>query len=435
MKATKKALAYLFSAITFLSVSSCGKTEEEGTDSSDENVTISFSWWGDDSQHEVVQAAVAAFMKKYPDIMVECQFGAWSGWEESIIKELYAGTATDVNRINPDWIFDYSADGSIFLDMNKVSDTFDLSQYEKSALDLCTVAGELQAIPVSMTGRIFYWNKTTFDKAGISTPVSLEELFIAGEAFRTKLGEEYYPLAMDEYDRAVFLVYYLESVYGKAWIADNKLNYTAEEITNGLEFICSLEEKHVIPSVTDIADKNTESLGETSEWTNGKYAGIFGWDTSASELGSALKEGQELIVGDYFKDFGEYCGGFSEVSLAFAISENTKYPEECAVLLNYLLNDIEGTAVMKSELGIPVSKAAFENCKSQGLLDEITAEANRKILARAVFPFDKRFESPRLKGNPDGVYYDVFGGLSSSEYTPTEAALILVDGINSVLSG
>lgn len=440
MKTFKKVLAGILAATTLLSVSACGKTEEGGTASggaatSGEEVTIKFSWWGGDSRHEATQAAVDAFMKKYPNIKVECQFGAWSGWEDSMSTAFYAGTAPDVNQVNWNWISNYSGDGSIFLDMNKVSGTFDLSQYDQSALDQCTVAGELQAVPVSMTGRIFYWNKTTFEKAGISTPTSLEELYAAGEAFKTTLGDDYYPLALGEYDRAILLVYYLESVYGKAWVVDNKLNYTAEEITKGLEFIQSLEDKHVIPSIATILGDGAESLDKNPKWMDGKYAGIFEWDSSASKFNSALNEGQELIVGDYFKDFGEHQGGFAKVSLAFAISENTKYPEECALLLNYLLNDPEGTAIMKSERGIPLSKAAFENCKTQGLLNEMVAEANTKVLAWVDYPLDTQFENSKLKGNPDGVYYDALGGLSYKEYTPAEAAQILVDGISEVLAG
>ena len=86
MKTFKKVLAGILAATTLLSVSACGKTEEGGTASggattggaaaSGEEVTIKFSWWGGDSRHEATQAAVDAFMKKYPNIKVECQFGA-----------------------------------------------------------------------------------------------------------------------------------------------------------------------------------------------------------------------------------------------------------------------------------------------------------------------------------------------------------------------
>ena len=408
---------------------------ETAAPASGEDVTIKFSWWGGDSRHEATQNAVNAFMAKNPNIKVDVNFGAWSGWEDSMSTSFYAGTAPDVNQINWNWITNYSADGSIFLDMNKVSNTFDLTQYSQAALDQCTTAGELQAIPVSMTGRIFYWNESTFANAGVAVPTSLEELYAAGEAFKTNLGDDYYPLALGEYDRMILMVYYLESVYGKAWVVDGQLNYTAEEIAKGLEFIDSLEEKHVTPTIATILGDGAESLDKNPKWMEGKYAGIFEWDSSASKFNSALNEGQTLVVGDYFKDMGDYQGGYSKVSLAFAITETTPYPTECAMLMQYLLNDPEGTAIMASERGIPLSAAAKENCLSQGLLNEMVAEANGKVLDWVQFPLDTQFENSKLKGNPDGVYYDALGGLSYDEYDYATAAQILIDGISDVLAG
>lgn len=399
------------------------------------DVSLKISWWGGDSRHEATQKAIDAFMAKNPNIKVDVQFGAWSGWEEAMSTAFYAGTAPDVNQINWNWLESYSSDGKTFLDLNSVSDYFDLSQYSQEALDTCALAGELQAVPVSMTGRIFYWNKSTFDKAGISTPKTLEELYAAGETFKNTLGDEYYPLAAGEYDRMILMVYYLESKYGKAWVENRVLNYSVDEIKDGLDFIDSLEDKHVIPTIATITGDGADSLDKNPKWMDGRYAGIFEWDSSASKFGSALAEGQELVVGDYFPDFGDTKGGFSKVSLAFAISENTAYPAESAMLLNFLLNEDEGTALMGSERGVPLSKAALANCEANGLLNAQVAEANRKVLEWVSFNLDSAFEDSKLKGNPDGVYYDAIGGLSYDEYDTAEAAKVLADGITAVLNG
>ena len=117
-----------------------------------------------------------------------------------------------------------------------------------------------------MTGRIFYWNKTTYDQAGIETPKALADLRAAGKVFQEKLGDEYYPLAMNEYDRTIFMVYYLESKYGKAWVENNELQYSEDEIKDGLEFIQSLEADHVIPSIATIAGDGAASFDKNPKW-------------------------------------------------------------------------------------------------------------------------------------------------------------------------
>ena len=342
-------------------------------------------------------------------------------------------TAPDINQINWNWLDSYSDDGKAFLDLNKVSKILDLSQYSQSALDQCVVADELQAIPVSMTGRIFYWNKATFDKAGISVPKSLSDLKKAGETFKEKLGDDYYPLVLGEYDRMILMVYYLESVYGKAWVEDGKLQYSEDEIKKGLEFIQSLEDSHVTPSIKTITGDGADSLDKNPKWMNGTYAGIFEWDSSASKFQKALADGQEFVVGDYFADMGKNKGGYSKVSLGFAISETCQHPKEAAMLLNFLLNEDEGTSIMASERGIPLSKAALENCKEKNILNSTVAEANGKVLSWVSYPLDPKFEAASLKST-DGVYYDVMAGLSYKEYTVDKAAATFISGINEELS-
>lgn len=398
-----------------------------------ENCELTFSWWGGDSRHEATLEAIKAFEETYPGITVKSTYGAWTGWEDSMATMFATKTAPDVNQINWNWITSYSSDGSAFLDLNTVSEILDLTQFDQKYLDMCTANNKLQAVPVAMTGRIFYWDKTTFDEAGIEVPTTLADLMAAGETFKTALGDDYYPLALGEYDRMILMVYYLESVYGKPWVENGAVNYSVEEIQEGLEFIQSLEDSHVTPTVAMIAGDGAESLDKNPKWSEGKYAGIFEWDSSASKFGSALAEGREFVVGEELADMGEHKGGFAKVSLGFAISENTAHPKEAALLVNFLLNEDAGTTIMASERGIPLSKAALENCKAQNLLDETVAEANGKVLNYVSFDLDPNFEDASLKSS-DGVYYDVMAGLSYGDYDAAEAAQTLYDGITAVLN-
>ena len=407
--------------------------EAAATDAGYEECTLTMSWWGGDGRHEATQAAIDKFMETYPGITVEPNFGVWDGWEDTMSTAFYAGTAPDVNQINWNWITSFSSDGSAFVDLNTLSDTIDLTQFSQSALDACTVNGELQAIPVAMTGRIFYWNQSTFEKAGIAVPTTLEELMAAGETFKTALGDDYYPIAMGEYDRMIFMVYYLESVYGKDWVVDNKLNYTQEEIATGFEFLQKMEDAHVIPSIETILGDGASSLDKNPKWIEGKYAGIFEWDSSAGKFKDALEEGNEMVVGNYFEDMGEFHGGYAKVSLAFAISETCEHQKEAAMLINFLLNEDEGIKLMASERGIPLSQAGLKVCQDNDLLNPMVVEANGKVLDWVDFNLDPKFEDAELKSS-DGVYYDAQAGFSYGDYDASEAAEVLMKGIDEVLA-
>ena len=396
-----------------------------------EECTIKFSWWGGEARHNATQEAINAFMAKYPGINVEVNFGAWSDWESARALEFQSGTSADVNQINLSWINEFDSNCDVFLDLNTVSDIIDLSQWDEASLAMMQDANGGQAgIPVSMTGRIFYWDKTTFDEAGIAVPTSLEELRAAGKTFQEVLGDGYYPLALGEFDRTILMTFYLQAKYGTAIISDKTLNFTEEQLKEGLDFIMSLEEDHVIPSIKTIDGDAASSLDQNPKFINGQYAGILEWDSAPLKYQAALAEGREFVVGDEFTDFGDNgsTGVFTKVSLGFAISQTSSHPKEAAMLINYLCNDPEGIAIMASERGIPQSAAAYAVLEEAGNIDPLIAEAHTKVMAASEYAEDPVFESNDLKGS-EGVYRYVFGGLSYEEFDTEEGAEELYNGI------
>ncbi len=414
-----------------------GESKAEESGASDVSGEITFSWWGGDSRHEATEKAVEAFMKKYPNVSVKTEYGAWSGWEEKQALNLSSGNGADLMQINWNWIDNYSQGGTNFVDLYQYGDIIDLTQFPQETLDQCSVDGKLMGIPVSNTGCLFFWNAKTFETIGCDIPTDTESLMAAGQKFK-EYGDDYYPLAIDNgFSHMVFLVYYLESVYGKPWVENGEMQYTEEEIQTGMEFMKELEDNHVIPTMKVVAGDMADSLDKNPKWIDGKYAGTFVWDASSIKMADAVEEsvnveGQTLVQGDYLK-FGDYNGGYTKISMAYAIPSSSQNPEAAATLLNYLLNDPEGVEICALERGVPLSKAGVAVIEEKNIGDPALIQANQAALAYCKFPLDPKFDSADLKASPDGVYEKVFGKLSSDDYTPEEAAKALTEGVNEVL--
>ena len=451
-KKIAKITAIALSAAMGLSLTACGSSSKTNTASeaasdskadgtsadgaSGEPVNIRISWWGGDSRHSATEEAVNAFMAKYPNIKVETEYGAWTGWEEKQSLGILSGECADVIQIGSNWVTDYSRGGESYLDLNQYSDILDLTQFPEDKLKANEVNGKLMAVPISLTGRLFYWNKTTFDEIGCDIPTDEASLLAAGAAFGA-YDKDYYPLALGEYDRAIFMVYYLESKYGKDWMVDGKLNYTETEIKEGLDYMNKLESEHVIPSIATINGDMADSLDKNAKWIDGKYAGLMEWDSGVSKVKAALegsvnKPGQEFVIGEFLK-LGDYQGGSTKVSMDFAVKASTEHPKEAAMLVNFLLNDPEGVEICSTERGVPCSATAIKILNEKGIGDEMTKEANAKVLDTCKFTQDPQFDNSELKANPDGLYYKVFGKLSAKEITAEEGAKTLFDGITEVL--
>ena len=400
-------------------------------------VSMTISWWGGDSRHAAYQNAIKEFESEHDNITIEPTFAAWSGWEEKMAAAFIAGNAQDVCQVNWNWLYNYSADGSKFVDLNTTTNFLDLTQFDQAALDACTVANAQQCVPVSMTGRIFFWNMTTFNKAGITeVPKTLDDLKAAGKAFQEKLGNDYYPMHLGAYDRMILMVFYLESKYGKDWAdpTTSTLNYDADQIAEGIDFIKSLVEGHVIMSLPTYYGSNGDNAAhQSTEWITGKLAGCFEWDSSATKYADALDEENKagFTVGEEIK-FGDYNGGFSKVSMGLAITKTCEHPAEAATLINFLLNEEKGASIMGSECGIPASKAGLAAAQSAGAVKELVAEANGKVMAFVSNQLDPLFESNDLKATGTGIYQEVFDTLDYDNASGADLVDTLLDGMESV---
>ena len=404
---------------------------------SDGPVSMTISWWGGDSRHEAYQNAIKEFQAEHTNITIEPTFAAWSGWEEKMAAAFIAGNAQDVCQVNWNWLYNYSADGSKFVDLNTVSKFLDLTQWDDAAMDACYVANSQQCVPVSMTGRIFFWNMTTFNKAGITeVPKSLDDLMAAGKAFKEKLGDDYYPMHLGAYDRMILMVFYLESKYGKDWAdpTTSTLNYDADQIAEGIDFIKSLVDGHVIMSLPTYYGSNGDNAAhQSNEWITGKLAGCFEWDSSATKYADALDEENKagFTVGDEIK-FGDYNGGFSKVSMGLAITKTCAHPAEAATLINFLLNEEEGASIMGSECGIPASKAGLAAAQAAGAVKDLVAEANAKVMAFTTNKLDPLFENNDLKASGTGIYQEGFDTVDYDGVAGADVVDTLLDGMESV---
>ena len=404
---------------------------------SSDPVTLTMSWWGGESRHNAYQEALKAFSAEHTTITVNPTFAAWSGWEDTMSTKFAGGVAEDVCQINWNWLYNYSGNGQTFLDLNSVTDYLDMSQWDDAKLGACNVANAQQCVPISMTGRIFYWNMTTFNKAGITeVPATEDDLFAAGKAFQEKLGDDYYPLHLGAYDRMILMVFYLESKYGKDW-ADpitSTLNYTEEEIAEGLAFIKSLVDNHVMMNLKDYYSANSDTAThQSNEWITGKIAGIFEWDSAATKYSSALDDDNKagFTVGEEIK-FGDYNGGFSKVSMGLAITKTCEHVAEAATLIQFLLNEEKGASIMGSECGIPASKAGLGYAQAAGAVKDLVADANAKVMAFTTNKLDPLFENNDLKASGTGIYQEVFDNIDYGDETPEEAVNGLLDGMESV---
>ena len=336
--------------------------------SKDEQTEITLSWWGNDERNEYTLEAVKIFERLHPDIKVNCNYSEWSGYQARFNVQMASNTEADVMQINYAWVQQFSPEGDGFYDLNKLSDTVDLTNFTEDELNYGMKNGRLNAVPIALNTQTVYINKTVYDKYGLSTPKTWDDIFAAAKV----MNGEAYPISMTSKSSWFYIVSYAEQVTGKQFMTlDGKLNFTADDIRIMLDFYKQLINEKVMPQVEYFDRLNIDS---------GQYGGCVAWLSDASGYcGTAEENGFEYIVEDYPVTDGKELSWYAKPATMYAISRNTSYPEESAILLDFLLNSPEMAELQGIEKGIPLSDSAQEYLSENDMLTGLQYDAFLKM--------------------------------------------------------
>lgn len=400
-------------------------------------VTLRVQWWGGDDRHAATLKAIAAFQKKYSWITIKAEYGGWDGHKDKVTTQISGNTAADVLQVNYDWIATFSKDGKGFYDLEKLNKIIDLTNWDETSLKFGRSNGVLNAIPVSNTGRSLFYNKTTFDKLGVAIPTSWDTLIEAGQKFKEKDPSKY-PFDLDTgtgFPGLYLAVVYEQQKTGKEFLSqDGKLGMSAAELKDALDFYKKLEDNHVIRSQKQrMNDGGETALYQTSKFIDGSVAGVLEWGSSVGKYADVLtknKNKQELVLGELpiLKD-AKMNGWFMKPSLLFAINGKTKYPEESALFLNWLLNDPESAKLLGSTRGIPSSKAALAALQGTKDLQGLAYQATVQIAESKPCIVSPYMENTTL----NKLYKTAIESVSYGKADTQKASQTLYDKMNAAL--
>lgn len=156
--------------------STTGASTEQSTSKPTEapasKVSLTFSWWGNDTRHAATNAAVDFWNKNNPNIQVQTSPQGWDGYSDKLLTQFAGGTAPDVFQISTDNIADFAHKGQL-VDLTPYMDT-QFKDYDSVLKGLYTVDKKNYALSTGVSGALLVYNKTLLDKFGIPAPTDNE---------------------------------------------------------------------------------------------------------------------------------------------------------------------------------------------------------------------------------------------------------------------
>jgi oligogalacturonide transport system substrate-binding protein len=399
-----------------------------------ENVTLRFSWWGGDSRHKPTLDAIKLFEKQNPGVSIKGEYMGWGGYAERLTTQISGSNEPDIMQINWAWITTmYSKKGDGFYDLNKAKKFIKTEEFGDT-LKTGIVNGKLNAIPISYSARVYLWQKSTVDKVGVKIPATWDELFAAGKAFETKLGQDYYPIDGQLYDVILMAHAYLMQKYNKQWIDPNspKVAISKAEALDFVRFYKRFTESHaVIPLKTRLSIAGPEAPTEQQqEWISGKWAGNYVWDSSFVTRMNPTPKTVTWDVGPFLTMKGaKNSGFFGRPSMMFAVSKHSKKPELAAKFINFLLTDPSAIKILGDSRGTPITKIGYDTLIKEGKLKQIDKKAVDQIRKAKIDLPSPFFEHSRIQT----LVRDIFEQVSLGKISDEKAADRLINETNQVL--
>lgn len=337
------------------------------SEASDE-INLEVSWWGTDARTDYTINALEQYELNYPGIKINNVYGEFSGFELKNDVKMYTKTESDVMQINYAWVDKYQKEGYGFYDLNNLSNYVDLSNYNEQELSYGrNKDGEQVALPIAINAKIVLYNKSIYDSYNLQIPKTWDDLYVAAEVMKK---DNIYPIDLDTTCVWMGMVAYVEQKNG-AMVFDEKNQFSLSEkdIKDMLLFYVDLVEHKVIESASA---RNDQKVSE------GLYAGEMLWISGIGNFEKAITErgnSSSVALSPQLSN-SKRSGWYIKPATMYAISKNTKNPDEAGKLLNYLVSGEDIVKLQLNEKGVPCNKKATKILADMGEANSLQNEAN-----------------------------------------------------------
>jgi multiple sugar transport system substrate-binding protein len=401
-----------------------GEATEDAGD--DEPVEIRFSWWGSDSRHEQTQQIIEVFQEEYPHITVVPDFTDWESYWDRLATATAGGDAPDVMTQEERYMTDYAQRGQL-LDLNELP--VDLSGIDPLALGGGQIDGAQYAVATGVNAFTVIADPQAFEDAGVQMPDDSTWTWedLADVAAQVTANGDVFGIQPDGSNEAGFKIYARQ--HGQElYNPDGTLGFDAKTLAEWWEIQLGLIEAGSAPSPTELLEvegpdtsyiATNRSAMATAYWTN-QLGALSG--TAQRELALLRYPGEAENPGMYFKP-----------AMFYSISSQTEHPEEAALFVDFLLNDVRAAEIMLTDRGLPANVDVRQQILPQ--LPEIETQVAEFMAEIGPGLSDPPPPPPNGAGEIPDILTRLWEELLFERMTPQDAAEQFVNEANAAIGG
>ncbi|MBL0888671.1 ABC transporter substrate-binding protein [Myceligenerans indicum] len=331
----------------------------------DEEIALTFAFWGDASRADRYEESIALFEEEHPNVTVQPSYAGFGDYWTARNTEAAGSSLPDVFQMDVTYLYQYASTHQLLPLDEYTRDTIDISSFPESVMPATRVDGQIYGIPTSTGTLANFFNADLLADLGMEPPEG-DLTWDEYDAYLTEVagaGADHDPV-VDGSTQYVQIM----SVF-EIWLAQRgKTLYTPEGelgFTEGDLAEWWGRGTRMLESGGFVDPKRTEQL--ESDTLSARY--------TASEISfyNFLVRFTEGTGGDEFTmtlppaDDPDDRGLYLKPSLMLSIGANSEHPEVAAEFIDFITNDPQVSEIFGTSRGVPVSASAIEGLDAEGL--------------------------------------------------------------------
>ncbi|MQS05916.1 ABC transporter substrate-binding protein [Streptomyces alkaliphilus] len=347
-------------ALTF-SAACAGDDSGSGSgDGGDGQVTIRFSWWGDDSRHRITEEAIALFEEKNPDIKVQGEYSAWDSYYDQLTTQVASNDAPDVFAIEIRRLGEFARRGSL-ADLGGLVDTSDLNE---QLLPSGNVDDVQYAIPTGANTFAVMLNRAVLQDAGLEVPDDTSwtwEEYLELSAQVTENTDSGVYGTQINFNDAYLRVF--ANQRGEDFYTDDAMGISEETLADWFRSHLDLMEAEAAPDAARSTEIGSTGVETSLIATNTGAMGMW-WSNQLNAMTTG--SGQEVEVLRMPKEAGaDTSGMFLQPTMFWAAAESGSHQEAAGKLIDFLANDPDAARILGSDRGLPMNDAVLDEIRDE----------------------------------------------------------------------
>ena len=381
----KKVLAMVLALAMAFALTACGGsgmsdqgTSGSGAGSTGEVKEMDMFWFSDGGDTAAMQKLIDQYQTENPNIKINLIEIPFEDIQNKIMVSVSGGTPPALARTTESvtsFINEATIDFADYVDKDEL-----LSQFLPSIHNYFVLNDKVCSVPTDVTANGLIYNKTAFEKAGVSVPTSPDDIWTWEEfeqALKTVMekGGVQYGLVIDNPTHRWSTILY---EFGGSLANENGGNLSSPESLAAIEYTKHLFDEGIVPKSTWLGGEDPNNMfrsGQVAAHLSGNWIFInyrdnitdFEWGVSylpTEVTRSSVPGGKQLTA---FEGSGMEQEAVDFIMWVTAQEQNAQYCEESLLIsprldnaeLNYSFGS-EYFAIMANELDNTVPEASFD---------------------------------------------------------------------------